>query len=137
MIPEWSPHGWHHSSATPLEYLRRFELQNRIFGDDVQLEGVMQTGTPSLLVDAVPGGCSLVISQPWLMAADEYHPHPTEIEVDVIMQERSFRPLSDCPFGWLREDDGVLVMDAKPDNFIKTPDGILPFDLIMVRCIEA
>ena len=52
------------------------------------------------------------------------------------MRERSFEPLANSFFGWLRSSDGVLILDAKPDNFIKTPDGILPFDLVIVRCVE-
>jgi hypothetical protein len=35
----------------------------------------------------------------------------------------------------LRETDGVLILDAKHDNFILTTDGILPFDLLMVQCL--
>jgi hypothetical protein len=28
------------------------------------------------------------------------------------------------------------VLDAKPDNFVKTADGILPFDLLMLSLLD-
>ena len=34
-------------------------------------------------------------------------------------------------FGWFRKADSVAVMDAKPDNFILSPEGIVPIDLQM------
>jgi hypothetical protein len=52
------------------------------------------------------------------------------------MESLGFTALPNAFFGWLREADGILISDAKPDNFILTPDGILPFDLLMVRCVE-
>ena len=136
MVPEWSPGGWRPASATPLDYLQRFEMHNAIFLDDVHLEGVIVTDRPSSLVGAVPGGCSIVISQRWLLAADPEDPYPTEDAIASFMQDLGFTALPDSLFGWLRETDGVLILDAKPDNFILTPDGILPFDLVIVRCME-
>jgi hypothetical protein len=135
MVPEWSPAGWKPASATPLEYLRRFALHNCIFLDDVRLEGVALHEGPSVIIGAVPGGCSLVISQRWLTAADAENPYPTEEEIAIFMSNLGFVHLPDSFFGWLRESDGVLILDAKPDNFILTPDGILPFDLVIVQCV--
>ncbi|HBJ83288.1 MAG TPA: hypothetical protein DDZ88_05330 [Verrucomicrobiales bacterium] len=133
MMPEWSPEGWKPAYATPLEYLERFILHNALFQDDVRLEGVVITAQPPALVGAVPGGCSMVISQRWLIAADDQNPHPIVSQISAYMQERGFKPLPDSFFGWFREDDGVIVLDAKPDNFVLTPDGILPFDLVLAR----
>ena len=70
MVPEWSPAGWRPASATPLEYLQRFALHNAIFLDDVRLEGVIVVAETSRIPGAIPGGCSLVISQRWLVAAN-------------------------------------------------------------------
>ena len=134
MVPEWSPAGWRPASATPLEYLRRFALHNAIFLDDVRLEGVIVAAETSRIPGAVPGGCSLVISQRWLVAADVENPYPEAGEIADYMTERGFAPLPDSFFGWLRESDGILILDAKPDNFIRTPDGLLPFDLVIVQC---
>ena len=44
------------ADATPLEYLERLILQNRVFGDKVRLEGITQE----------PGGTAIVTSQPHL-----------------------------------------------------------------------
>jgi hypothetical protein len=137
MMPEWSAKGWYPGFATPLDYLRRFTLHNFIFQDDVQLEGVIVSDKPVTLIGAVEGGCSLVISQRWLIAADAENPHPTLEEIATFMTELGFTPLPDSFFGWYREADGVLVLDAKPDNFVKTPDGILPFDLVLSRSHES
>jgi hypothetical protein len=137
MQPEWSPQGWKPGSATPLEYLRRFMLHNSLFEDDVRLEGVIVSDKPSMLIGAVGGGCSIVISQRWLVAADSQNPHPTLDEIAAYMTERGFKALPNSFFGWFREADGVLLLDAKADNFVKTPDGILPFDLVLTRCHES
>jgi hypothetical protein len=134
MVPEWSPQGWRPGSATPLDYLRRFILHNYLFQDDVQLEGVIFSDKPSMLIGAVDGGCSLVISQRWLVATDPENPHPSLEEIAAFMGELGFTALPNSFFGWYRETDGVLVLDAKADNFVKTPDGILPFDLVLTRC---
>lgn len=136
MMPTWSPEGWKPTYATPLEYLERFILHNALFQDDVRLEGVLVSDQPSQLVGAVPGGCSMVISQRWLIAADDQNPHPTSEQIVSFMQELGFESLPDSFFGWFREDDGVIVLDAKPDNFVLTADGILPFDLVLARGVE-
>lgn len=133
MIPEWFPDGWRPGSASPLDYLQRFILHNQLFQDDVQLEGVILSDKPSTLIEAVEGGCSLVISQRWLVAADPENPHPSLEDIAAYMNERDFTGLPDSFFGWYRAADKVLVLDAKADNFVKTPDGILPFDIVLVR----
>jgi hypothetical protein len=134
MVPEWSPEGWKPAAATPFEYLDRFLLHNDLFDDDVRLEGVIVSARPVGLVGALEQGVSILISQRWLVAADPNSPHPTLFEISSYMAERGFESLPDSFFGWFRESDGILVLDAKPDNFIKTPDGILPFDLVLFRC---
>jgi len=134
MVPEWSPQGWRPGSATPLDYLRRFMLHNHLFQDDVRLEGVILSAKPATLVGAEGGNCSLVISQRWLVAAEPENPHPSLDEIAAFMDELGFEALPDSFFGWYRAEDGVLVLDAKADNFVKTPDGILPFDLVLTRC---
>jgi hypothetical protein len=134
MVPEWSRAGWRPAAATPLDYLDRFRIHNRLFQDDVNLEGIIISAKPVALVGVVPGGVSIVISQRWLVAADADNPLPSIEEVADFMTKLGFESLPDSFFGWFRESDGILVLDAKPDNFIKTPDGILPFDLVLFRC---
>jgi hypothetical protein len=115
--------------AAPLEYLRRFEIQNHAFGDDVRIEGVMISSEPSFVIGAAIGGVSIVISQPWLDARYDKRPHPAEEEVGTLLRARGFAPVPEAFFGWRRQMDGLLVLDARPDNFIKTAVGILPIDL--------
>lgn len=136
MVPEWTQNGWRPASATPLEYLERFTLHNLIFQDDVRLEGAIVSEKPVSLVGAVSCGLSLVISQRWLVAADADAPHPTLDEISTFMAELGFVPLENSMFGWFHEQNGILALDAKPDNFIKTPDGILPFDLVLMHAGE-
>ena len=45
MVPAWQDGRWKPAVATPLEYFRRFELHNRLFQDDVRLEGALQWAT--------------------------------------------------------------------------------------------
>ena len=35
-------------------------------------------------------------------------------------------------YGW-KHEDGAVVLDAKPDNFIKSEAGIIPIDLQILR----
>lgn len=131
MTPVHSTDGWVPAMATPLQYLQRFGALSQLFDDDLRFEGIILSGKESQLVDAVPGGCSMVISQRWLVAADPDDPTPTLEEISTYMAERGFQPIPDSFFGWIREADGLLILDAKPDNFVKTVAGILPFDLMI------
>jgi hypothetical protein len=36
-----------------------------------------------------------------------------------------------CTLGDRRHSDGTVIVDAKPDNFIKTLAGLIPIDLQM------
>jgi hypothetical protein len=116
-----------------LQYLQRFAALSQLFDDDLRFEGIILSGKESQLVGAVPGGCSMVISQQWLVAARAGRSQR-------LRKKRS-------PLSWLnlrlRADpglvlsagyagaDGLLILDAKPDNFVKTVAGILPFDLMI------
>ena len=133
MVPAWAPRGWTPDIATPLDYLIRFDLHNRVFLDDVRLEGIILADEDSQLPGAI-GNCSIVISQRWLVAAEPENPYPTESEIEIFMRQLGFEPLPNSFFGWLREADGILILDAKHDNFIQTTDGLLPFDLLMAQC---
>lgn len=124
---------WHPSPATPREYLHRWALQNELFGDEVRLEGGMLSSGPSMILGMPPDGLSLVISQPWLDAADLRDPHPREFEIAAHLKVRGFEPLFRSLYGWRHLDEGIIVLDAKPDNFVKTADGILPIDLLIAQ----
>jgi hypothetical protein len=131
MTPLRTADGWIPAMATPLQYLQRFAALSQLFDDDLRFEGIILSAKESQLVDAVPGGCSMVISQQWLIAADPDDPAPSLEEIAAYMAERGFEPIPDSFFGWIRGTDGLLILDAKPDNFVKTAAGILPFDLMI------
>ncbi|HUZ06678.1 MAG TPA: NAD-dependent DNA ligase LigA, partial [Candidatus Paceibacterota bacterium] len=123
--------------ASPAEYLQRIQLQNEIFDDDARLEGVMVSDAPSMLIGQPAGGISFVISQKWLEAADLQRPHPDESQIAAYLDERGFKKIPGAFFGWIREADHVVILDARTDNFILTSAGILPFDLQISRDFSA
>ena len=49
-------------------------------------------------------------------------------EIAAFMRGMEFRKIRDSFHGWARHD-GIVVMDAKSDNFILTDKGIVPIDL--------
>jgi len=116
-------------AATPLFYLRRLELMNRVFKSDLQLEGIMLE--KSLLIGAAGNQASIVISQPWVRRADPDQPHPSEHEVAEFMKSLGFAMLSRSYFAWQRPEDQVTILDARADNFIKSAEGVVPIDLVV------
>ena len=97
----------------------------------------MVSDGPSMIIGQPAGGISLVISQPWLEAAEPTRPHPTEAEIAHYLQDRGFTPLFGALFGWMQDDGSRIILDAKPDNFILTPAGILPIDLLITEVTPA
>ena len=120
---------WVSVPASPLDYLIRFQLQNALFGDDVRLEGVMESSGPSMVIGQPAAGISFVISQRWVDAADPQRPHPAEGAIAEFFAQRGFLRIPGAFYGWLRPADGVAVLNARPDNFIATTDGLFPIDL--------
>ncbi len=136
-VPEYAGGRWAPRAATPQEYLLRQRLQNDLFQDDIRLEGVMLSDGPSLVIGQPAGGISLVISQPWLEAADPARPHPTETEIAAFLQKMGFTRIFDALFGWRQVDGTLVILDAKPDNFVLTPAGLLPIDLLITEVASA
>lgn len=124
---------WVPKPATPAEYLHRLHLQNIIFEDDIRVEGGMVDSGPSMVIGQPPDGFSFVISQPWLEAADNRHQFPSEPEIHEFLSRIGFEPLFNAFYGWQSNDKSLVILDAKPDNFIKTPVGILPIDLLLTE----
>lgn len=124
---------WKPAPATPSEYLSRMALQNELFADTIELEGLMISSGPSLIIGEPAGGLSLVVSQPWLEAADNACQFPSEDEIKALMMARGFRPIFASLFGWESSENHLIILDAKPDNFIKTTHGTLPIDLLIVE----
>ena len=117
------------ADATPLEYLERLILQNRVFGDSVCLEGMTQEA----------GGIAIVTSQPHLAGTA-----PTREEILSFMARLWFKPLRGLDLGrpgslaFYRDLDEVAAFDAHPGNFVRDAEGIvLPIDLILLHASEA
>lgn len=61
---------------------------------------------------------------------------PSELEVFTLLRDQGFDPIIGSLFGWRHLDDGIIVPDAKPDNFISTADGIPPIDLLLAQLVQ-
>jgi hypothetical protein len=117
--------------ATPLSYLCRLELMNEVFGDCLVMEGVA-LGTPR-------SGSStekrpyLIISQEFIEAEDEGRPEPSEEEIADFMLSLGFNKVDNFDYQWHREHDRIIVCDAKPANFVKSHEGVIPIDLLISK----
>jgi hypothetical protein len=101
--------------GTPGEYLVRMTLGNQLFGDDVQLEGVVQDNEHA----------RILISQGHI---EGKAPNPEEI--NTFMINSGF--LSAPDFAWYNPSSGIAAFDALARNFLRTSDSdILPIDLIL------
>jgi hypothetical protein len=72
-----------------------------------------------------------VISQRWIDALDEKSPHPSDKEIADFMVSLGFSRLEDSCYRWRRKSDGLIVFDTKPENFINSPAGVIPIDLLI------
>lgn len=116
------------TGALPLEYLERLLLQNSLFGDRIEFEGIAQE----------KGQLVIVTSQPTLLGEPV-----TYEEMTAFMRKLWFQPLTGLSLGrpgslaFYRDLDEVAAFDAHPGNFVKDDNGVvLPIDLILVRAGE-
>ena len=116
-------------AATPAFYLQRLELMNEVFRSDFRLEGVLMG--KSLLLGAKEEQPSFVVSQPWMSAADGKNPYPTAMEIAEFMGKAGFTAKANSYYGW--EKGNLTIIDARPDNFIKTSEGVVPIDLVICK----
>lgn len=116
-------------NATPAEYLNRMALHIAVFASDIRLEGVTISDKPSMIIGQPSGQPSIVISQLWYARGGV----ATNEAIHDFLVGEGFRPVPSSYFGWYRLSDGVVIVDAKPDNFIKTSDGLIPIDLQMAQ----
>ena len=112
--------------ATPSEYIERMKLSNRVFGDDVRIEGVTYDGRP-------------VISQRFIKGRDA-----TPQEIDGFMRGAGYQKL---PAGksalkgvladtaWIHPKDKTLVADLRPANVkLDAVTGkLVPIDVIIAE----
>lgn len=73
---------------------------------------------------------SFVTSQTWIRAADLDNPNPNSREVEGYLNSFGFTPWGLRRNAWIRED-GMYILDAHNQNFIKFPAGIVPVDLVI------
>jgi len=109
------------------DYLQRIQLTKEVFQDEYEIEGVLEVD--DFILENTRHPC-LVISQPWRHAKDPKHPCPEDHEIENFMRNFGFQPTG-RNYGWARKEDGVVVADARKDNFIKTENGIFPIDLLI------
>ena len=118
-------------AATPLFYLLRLELMNHVFGSDFKLEGI--AFGKSLLLWAKSEQPRIVVSQPWIRAANPNFPHPSTTELSQFMESLDFVSLQGSYFGWHRKEGKITILDARPDNFINSSQGVVPIDLVISK----
>jgi len=116
-------------NAKPSEYLRRMAFQILLFDSDLKLEGVTISDKPSMVLFQPTGQPCFVVSQRWF----ERGGRVTTEDIATFMEDAGFREVKGSYFGWSRPADGMIVVDAKPDNFIKTAVGLVPIDLQMTQ----
>jgi len=96
-----------------LAYLDNLEAANRLFGDDIQLHGVLET----------TGGPSLVTSQPFVTGTI-----PSSEEVSAWFTSNGYQ--STGHNRWQHPETGTEIADAHIGNLIKTEHGeLVPIDL--------
>jgi hypothetical protein len=113
-------------SASPSGYLRRMALQTAVFHSDIRLEGI-SVPKESLFLDNPADAPYIVTSQPWFESEGTVTFH----EVEDFLSKEGFAPIPNSFYGWIRPADGVVILDAAPDNFIMTSEGLVPIDLQM------
>ena len=117
------------TSGLPAEYLHRLLVSNRIFSDQVRLEGVTRDAD----------GVVIVTSQPTIIGVGA-----TDEEMMAYFLSLHFAWIRGYSAGYrgamtfYRDLDGVAVFDAHPANFLRDGQGvILPIDGVVVECDDA
>ena len=130
-VPVWLDGKIERGAALPSQYLERQLLQNAIFNSAIVLEGVVLSDQPSMIIGEPTGQPSFVISQPFITALHPGDPGPGESQIAAFLSAHGFAPVPGSYFGWQRAADGVVLLDARRDNFILSAEGVIPIDLQM------
>lgn len=111
------------SPATPVEYLERLNLHNVLFGDTIQICGLI----------LAENHVQIVTTQPWIEAHED-NPIPEGAEIDAFFSDEGFQRVdigTATPF-YFDYASGILIGDARDENFIRSTDGeIIPIDLVI------
>jgi hypothetical protein len=89
---------------------------------DTEQNTAIKATRPGYLTD----GSIIITSQTWCEPADASSPHPSTAEMTECMQGFGFRQVNLTDW---RRVDGVMARDVKPSDFIKTENGVIPFDV--------
>ena len=114
--------------ATPLDYLIRWNLVNRVLGDRVLFRGITY----------VDEGLSLVISQPAIEGVNA-----DSDQIRARFEQAGFRSLSRFTMGaeadssYYEPDRRLGVFDASGDNVLNSGGIIVPIDVVVVEASEA
>jgi hypothetical protein len=110
---------FHDGTATPGEYITRLTLQNKFFGDDIELEALVCSGEK----------LRVLTSQPHIAgeAADAG-------EIRLWFLSMGFRRLeSNGCVAWYHKEVNLLVADAHEGNVIRSAGGLLPIDVNLIH----
>lgn len=89
-----------------------------------------------MIIGERPGSPSFVVSQRFISSADPRLPKPSEPQIAAFLEAHGFASLPRSYFGWVRRADGVVLLDARADNFIFSTEGVVPIDLQMAVISE-
>ena len=104
--------------ATPLEYLIRWYLANKVLGDSARIVGVTAQK---------PGLPALIISQPLVKGAI-----PSRQRLRKFFSEAEFERVPGT-HTFFRRSDGVALYDARPANLVERNGVCIPIDVIPVQ----
>lgn len=108
--------------ALPVEYLRRLDLQNDLFGDHLRVIGLTRAHR-------------FVTVQPTLRGGE-----PGENEIRDVLEDAGWYrvpismqnlPAQLMGSAWWHAEEALVLLDARKPNFKKTAFGVLPIDLIL------
>jgi hypothetical protein len=98
------------------EYIKNLIWSNILFGDDIQLAGVLQTTE----------GISLVTTQPYIVGKS-----PMQEQITIWFEDQGYANLG---HGRWKNRDGAEVADTHPGNFILMKSGLMvPIDLQVLK----
>ncbi len=113
--------------AMPLEYLDRLLLQNEVFGDEIELLGIIDKRQAMHVVTAQP-----------VIRGDST---PLE-EIARFMESLGFLALPNIGVGregalsFLLPDGAIAAFDCHPANFLSDGEHVFPIDVLLVRADE-
>jgi len=105
------------AQGNAIVYLKNLEANNRLYGDDVRLHGVLNT----------TDGPALVTSQPYIHGTA-----PALEEIAAWFEARGY--VSNGHNRWKNNETGSEIADAHAGNLIKIgPDQLVPIDLQVLK----